>query len=405
MSRLLVINEMCWPEGSGAELATHLILKLLEPERNDIIVLTGTKLALCPRGIKYLYSPLLNVPTKIHLWKNLAILSQMNWFIKLLKQTDMLYITRFAYPVIPLAKKYGKKVIVHLHNYQPISYHATVDYPYERKYSRKLLDQIKGCVRYGSSENGSVYRTFLSSLATPLNTLSKAWISHADNILCVSNKQAKIIVGVIPQLTKKVSVLYNPLPKVPHIDKKIKNDPHARAFLYLGGDSFIKGVHVLIQASIKLLQYKKVKFILTKIESKKWRATFEKLNNSFRNAYLIFAKLPRRKLTRLWGQSVAFVLPSIWEEPLSYVLIESMLTGTLPIASRAGGMPEVVQGTFAEKTLFMPGNVKELVDRMEFVLSLSNEQLVDIGWNLRQQTLERFDETTLKKELLKVFSV
>jgi len=95
--------------------------------------------------------------------------------------------------------------------------------------------------------------------------------------------------------------------------------------------------------------------------------------------------------------------PSIWEEPLPYVVMEAMAMGTIPIASKVGGISEIVKGTYAEKMMFTPGNVGEFVERMEKVLSLSREQLLDIGASLRESVLKRFSEDAIRSKLLSVF--
>ena len=78
--------------------------------------------------------------------------------------------------------------------------------------------------------------------------------------------------------------------------------------------------------------------------------------------------------------------------------------GTLPIASKIGGIPEIVQGTYAEKMLFPVGNVNEIIDGMEEVLSLSTEQLTNIGLELREEVLNRFNQEVITRQLLEVFS-
>ena len=76
----------------------------------------------------------------------------------------------------------------------------------------------------------------------------------------------------------------------------------------------------------------------------------------------------------------------------------------IPVASRVGGVPEMVQGTYAKGTLFTPGNIYEFDAKMELVLSLSNEQLTNIAMKLREETLRKFNEELTKKQLLKVFA-
>ena len=78
--------------------------------------------------------------------------------------------------------------------------------------------------------------------------------------------------------------------------------------------------------------------------------------------------------------------------------------GTLPIASRVGGIPEIVKGTYAEDMLFEAGNVEELVERMESVLAMSREQIEDVGLSLREAMLKRFDPERIKRDLMRVFS-
>ncbi len=68
-------------------------------------------------------------------------------------------------------------------------------------------------------------------------------------------------------------------------------------------------------------------------------------------------------------------------------------------------MSEIVKETYAEKFLFKPGNVEEFVDRIEIVLSLSKEQILDIGLRLREDISKRFNNEVIKKQLLEVFSL
>ena len=141
MLSVLVVTERYWPDGSGGELATHLILDILR-KRFDVTVVTGTKNPSRLSGVKYIYEPLLSKREKPILWLNTLRLIRSQRFQKLLRESDAVYIPRFAFPIIPYAKKLGKKVVVHLHGYIPISYTATVLAPYEEHKHRITLDNI-----------------------------------------------------------------------------------------------------------------------------------------------------------------------------------------------------------------------------------------------------------------------
>ena len=74
--------------------------------------------------------------------------------------------------------------------------------------------------------------------------------------------------------------------------------------------------------------------------------------------------LPMRKdvITPLHAADV-LVLPAVWEEPFGRVLIEAMATGLPVIASRVGGIPEILDGEF-ERFLVPKGDVAVLAERI-----------------------------------------
>jgi len=395
---LLVISEKYYPYG-GAELAIHCILRLLRDMGFNILVITGAKNIKPLDGVEYLYSPLLNTSTKINLWKN--ILVGRDHFDKFIKQSDIVYIPRVAYPIIPRAKKFGKKVIVHLFDLQPIDYDAIIYHPYEN-YRRNLLYKISKSALYEILENQSLFRAIVSSLMTPLNSLIPIWLSYADIIVCESKRHAYMVAKEAPNLSSKIRIIYDPLPKVP-LFTKVKDK--CNKFLYGGGCKFSKGIHVLINASLKLIKrHIKTKFIVTRVKSTKLKSLLNNLNKKFNNPYIVLGNIEHRKFLEFHRKVVALVMPTLIEEPLPSIIIESMLAGTIPIASKTGGIPEIVRGTYAEKMLFTPGDAEELTDKMEAVLSLSEEQLINIGIKLREAILKKFDENIIKNRLLEIFT-
>jgi len=402
MTSILVISEKYWPYG-GAELATHLILKMLSSLGSfRIMVLTGCKDPERIAKVRYVYDPLLDIPTKIHLWKNLAIMKKRPAFKRLIKWADIIYIPRIAYPIIPLARELGKKIIVHLHDYQPVNFQSMILHPCSMVSRSGFVGDIKQSLVLELLEYGSLKRALASSALSLINSLCRFWLSEADKIICVSERQASIIVNELPELKDKLKVIYNPLLNVPLIEKTPSEPP---SMLYLGGDLYTKGFHVLMKSSYELLKrgvY--VKFLLARCFKDTNRLLIKRLNERFNKPYNLLGFLKHEEVLRLHSLVHALIFPSIGEEPLPYVITESMLAGTMPIASKVGGVPEIVKGTYAEEFLFTPGNVNELIDRMEKVLSLSKEQLIDIGVKLREAILKKFDEDVIKNQLLEVFT-
>jgi glycosyltransferase involved in cell wall biosynthesis len=396
---ILVATEEYLPDGGGAELATHLILRILESEGCKISVLTGQKRPLKLKGARFFYSPLLDTRYKVDLWKNLITLSKSGHFVKLFASADVVYIPGISYPLIPVAKKRGKKVVVHLHNYQPISYSQLI-MSHCNKSNHEFFTDLSTSLMFGSLECGSIIKGLASVFATPANWLNRLLVSEADAIICVSKKQAKIILDTMPKLIHKIEVVHNPLTDEEYPPKKMDE----LNFLYVGGNSYIKGAYVFLNASLELQKYVKAKFTIINMSSRKWWLLIQRLNNITGNAYRGFNRLIRTEMLRIYGKSTALIVPSICEEPSPYAMLECLQSGTIPIASKVGGIPEIVEGTFAENMLFTPGNTDELVERMRFVSSLPKETIQDIGFALRESVQKKFDNEKTREDLLNIFA-
>jgi glycosyltransferase involved in cell wall biosynthesis len=80
-----------------------------------------------------------------------------------------------------------------------------------------------------------------------------------------------------------------------------------------------------------------------------------------------------------------------------------MLNGAIPIASRVGGIPEIIRGSPAEEYLFTPGDINELIDRIEKLLSRSKKDIIDIGMKLREHILRLLNEERIESKLINLF--
>ena len=162
---------------------------------------------------------------------------------------------------------------------------------------------------------------------------------------------------------------------------------------------------MFIRAAVNVMRRRNyASFLLAGGFKRAHEALVMRLNNIFRERFRLLGRAPRRCVEDFL-QELRGSRPSICEEPFPYAVLKAMLMGTLPIASRVGGVPEIVKGTYAERLMFTPGRHEEMADSMERVLSLSRDQLVDVGLKLREVTLKRFNNEEVKQRLLEVFSV
>ena len=400
---MLVISELFWPEGSGGTLATYLITKLLATCDFKITVITGTCNPTKIEGVNFIIDEAFRIPNKPTRWLYFLRPSVRKRYKDLMRKFDIIYIP-YGYPLIPLAKELDKKVVVHLHDYQPITYNSTIlcTYNYKDNLDNLIIYNIKAELTYELFEHGSIKRAMAGSLFAPIITLCREWVSKADVAICVSQRQAEIISNRAPELAHKIKVIYNPLPETPPLKEKFVNP----VFTYAGGGSYIKGFHVLMRAAVDTMKWRNsASFLLIGEVKRGHELLVRKLNNTFRGRFKLLGRLPHEDALRLYSKSYAVLVPYISEEPLPYIVMEAMAMGTVPIASRVGGIPEIVEGTYAEGMLFRPGCPEEIAERMEVILSLSRDQLADIGLRLRESMLKRFNNEITKRHLLEVFSI
>jgi glycosyltransferase involved in cell wall biosynthesis len=90
--------------------------------------------------------------------------------------------------------------------------------------------------------------------------------------------------------------------------------------------------------------------------------------------------LPYIEYLELHECAGGLLFPSIWEEPQPYAVVESALLGTVPAASRVGGVPEVIENTPAEGCLFALRSAEALV-------SQPRERVLEVGAKLRERAL------------------
>jgi glycosyltransferase involved in cell wall biosynthesis len=81
-----------------------------------------------------------------------------------------------------------------------------------------------------------------------------------------------------------------------------------------------------------------------------------------------FGSLDSAMLKGFYGHLHALVVPSVWEEPAGLVLVEGALAGVPLVASRVGGIPEIVRDP-AEALLVPPGDPAALAAALSRTLS------------------------------------
>jgi len=94
-------------------------------------------------------------------------------------------------------------------------------------------------------------------------------------------------------------------------------------------------------------------------------------------------------LPNLYAQADICVVPSIWREPFGIAAVEAMAAGKPVVASRVGGLEEIVEDGVTG-LLFEPGNVEDLAKKLSILM---DDALLrrSLGGKGRQEAKERYD--------------
>ncbi len=389
--KILLLTKYVWPEGSGAELATCKYIELLS---GDFIidVLSSTKPLLALKSVgkyinNYYYAAYLRNEFKVFDWVNILLTHRDELLRILSKGYDIIYITtRTLYPITLLFKNnLPARIVIHVHDYQPITYTAS--------WYMGVNSRLNNDILYEYFETSDLLRIIYSGYASWINTINLLSICRSDLVITVSNRQREILSEKARCLRNRIITLYNP-PLNINIDKK-----PSRKLVFMGGSSFSKGLHLVLGIVSKLLS-SGYKVYLTKIPSGITHY-FSKLRR-----YGLFAmgKLSYKSLLELLSISMATLHPSLYEEPLPYAIIESIETLNIPIASKVGGIPELLKGTFLEKYLFNPWSINDFIRAINYFLETNYwdvfEDLVKIRGFIRDKLFRSSRKIT--KYLIKV---
>lgn len=165
-------------------------------------------------------------------------------------------------------------------------------------------------------------------------------------------------------------------------------------FVCLGRLSSEKGLFTLVEA------FKRVKFDnarLLLVGEGPIRRRLEKLaNGDLRIRFTGY--LSGNELRQTTRQSLAVIIPSECYENAPVSILESMALGKPVIASRIGGIPEmIVEGV--NGYLFEPGSVDDLEEKIDLILSKPDSVIMEMGRSGRKK-IERDHTSELHYERL-----
>jgi len=219
----------------------------------------------------------------------------------------------------------------------------------------------------------------------------KTVLNNSDAIIAVSQS----LKNEAEKLTnKQIDVIYNGV-EIPKSEKK-KGGKKQQTILYVGGLRAEKAPDILINAFKEVLKkHKKVRLVIVGdgyMEKKLKRMASGVKNIDFRG----FVR--NEKLSGYYNNADIIVIPSL-SEGLPNTLLEAMAFGLPVIASRVGGIPEVVgeeNGVLVE-----PGDQKALSEGINKLFK-KPRLMREMGKKNRKKVELKFSQNTIAKQWNKV---
>ncbi|AET33411.1 glycosyltransferase (type 1) [Pyrobaculum ferrireducens] len=372
--RLLVLTKLFWPEGSGAELATYIFLKRYLAGVFDVIVVSSTPKPTTDvlKCCRYVTWSALRSGVKPVEWALTTL--GIDYIRGLIKWADVVYIP--SHTLLPLAliiKRVNPRarVVFHIHNHQLLTYTSVV--------LSNLGPGLRSDILVELLENRSLARALFTGILHGTKYLYWLALLRTDLVIFVTRKQLDLALSYgLP--VGRSAVVYNPPPEVSFTGKELTKDP---LLIYVGGDSFIKGFHILLRALPRLIR-SGVRLRLFG----NYRRVIKLPNVEF------VGRVSHDYLMRVHRYAWGLLFPSINEEPLPYAVVESAVSGTVPLVSNAGGAVEVLRGTPAEKFVFKVGDADDMADKVLSLVAEDTKKVFEIGLKTSGVVLKRLEESS-----------
>lgn len=299
--------------------------------------------------------------------------------------------------ILKAAKSKGIPVVMHLHDYKLIcpNYRLFTN----NEFCRRCLDKKSYWPCFFNNCYQSYPKSFLASLEMTIH--HKFWHIYQKNIdmLIAPSEFMRNLVIDSGWPADKIITVYNPAKLVDSdIQPGDPSFPEEDYLLYFGRLSSEKGITDLVKAASAT--GKTLHLIGSGPERKNIRQTFKQEIKAGRLKLL--GRLGGGFLAAEISRARAIVIPSTWPENMPLTLLESLSQAKLVIASRIGGIPEIIKDG-ENGFLFEAGNIQNLEETIKKVYGLAP----DIRQKIKQKALETaqiFDPKRHLQEIIKIYS-
>ncbi|MEH2013499.1 glycosyltransferase family 4 protein [Nostoc sp.] len=200
--------------------------------------------------------------------------------------------------------------------------------------------------------------------------------------------------------TTLVETLYNPIKIINnnfHTSSKVISQPYQ--FVFVGRLDPCKGVDILLKAT-QILQAENQDFRVLIIGDGTEASQLTRLTSDLKitNCVSFLGKLSHQEVLAIVQDALALVVPSRWQEPAGYVVLEASSVETCSIVSKMGGLPEIAG---PHSLFFKNEDAAELASSMRYCLNYPDEA-IHRGFQSNQYVGETFSPARTVNQLLDI---
>lgn len=235
-----------------------------------------------------------------------------------------------------IAAGVGIPLVVTLRDYWPLSYKGTLfDNHAQKNYEKETYFQTLSCVFFENPWHIKLLSPVIACYLRIRTNRARAALQTANRIICVSEFVQKKMLNVVDQ--NKLRVIQN-MVDLNDFARIAAKKLAPRSVVFVGKLVPPKGPQIIPEA-LRDLPRVTVYFI--------GEGPLEGDLHETCNAYKITAHflhyLPNAEVLAYIKGADAFVMPSLWHEPLGRTLLEALAVGAKIVASATGGTPEVIE--------------------------------------------------------------
>ncbi len=237
------------------------------------------------------------------------------------------------------------------------------------------------------------------------------WIKYSDAVIACSDEVAKSLIEQLKVPKEKVYTILNGVDTEkfsPYIDtltlrKQLNISEEYKVITCITRLKLEKGVHILLKAFKEVIQQRQNVFLMI-VGSGNYQEKLKDISKelNIEEKVKFIGSISHENLAGYYAVGDIFVFPTLAKEGLPWVVLEAMSCGRPVIASRIGGIPQIIKDS-ENGLLFEPGNINELKEKI-FLLLENYEICKKLSKNARDYVVQNLSQEKMIDETLRVIS-